>query len=174
MTQTGTNTSLRPISEIKLNPKNPRIIRDAKFANLVKSLRELPVMTSLREIIVDENDIIIGGNMRFRAAQEAGWAEVPVKVFTREMAEENNRLTGREDSYEDYKKEIVIRDNVSGGEWDWDMLSSDWEVEELEDWGMDLPELNLSFGEDKEIDTGELLDAKNTIECPKCHFEFEK
>lgn len=126
------------LDKIKLNPNNPRFIKDEKFKSLVKSLVELPVMTNLREIVVDEENVIIGGNMRFRAAKEAGWKEIPTKVFTREMADENNKLTNQNKTYEQYCKEIMIKDNISGGEWDWELLSSQFEKEELEDWGMDV------------------------------------
>ena len=126
------------LDKIKLNPNNPRFIKDEKFKSLVKSLVELPVMTNLREIVVDEENVIIGGNMRFRAAKEAGWKEIPTKVFTREMADENNKLTNQNKTYAQYCKEIMIKDNISGGEWDWELLSSQFEKEELEDWGMDI------------------------------------
>ena len=126
------------IDKIKINPNNPRFIKDEKFKSLVKSLIELPVMTELREIVVDEDNVIIGGNMRYRAAKEAGWKEIPTKVFTREMADENNKLTNQNKTYEQYCKEIMIKDNISGGEWDWELLSSQFEKEELEDWGLDV------------------------------------
>ena len=126
------------LDKIKLNPNNPRFIKDEKFKSLVKSLIELPVMTELREIVVDEDNVIIGGNMRYRAAKEAGWKEIPTKVFTRAMADENNKLTNQSKTYEQYCKEIMIKDNVSGGDWDWELLSSEFEKEELEDWGLDI------------------------------------
>lgn len=126
------------LDKIKLNPNNPRFIKDEKFKSLVKSLVELPVMTNLREIVVDEDNVIIGGNMRYRAAKEAGWKEIPTKVFTRAMADENNKLTNQTKTYEEYCKEIMVKDNISGGEWDWELLSSQFEKEELEDWGLDV------------------------------------
>jgi len=126
------------LDKIKLNPNNPRFIKDEKFKSLVKSLIELPVMTALREIVIDEDNVIIGGNMRYRAAKEAGWKEIPTKVFTRAMADENNKLTNQSKTYEQYCKEIMIKDNISGGDWDWELLSSEFEKEELEDWGLDI------------------------------------
>jgi len=126
------------LDKIKLNPNNPRFIKDEKFKSLVKSLIELPVMTTLREIVIDEDNVIIGGNMRYRAAKEAGWKEIPTKVFTRAMADENNKLTNQSKTYEQYCKEIMIKDNISGGDWDWELLSSEFEKEELEDWGLDI------------------------------------
>jgi DNA modification methylase len=140
------------LSDIKLNPDNPRLIKDDKFKLLVKSLKELPVMSELREVILDENNMIIGGNMRYRAAVEAGWSEIPVKVFTQDDAKRNNELTNQNKTYEEYVQEILIKDNVSGGEWDWDLLANEWDTDELEDWGLDLP---VDFSEDKEVEEDE-------------------
>ena len=77
--------------------------------------------------------------MRFRAAKEAGWNEISVKIFTKEDAERNNKLTDQEKTYEEYVQEITIKDNVSGGEWDWDMLANNWDIDLLAHWGTDLP-----------------------------------
>lgn len=132
------------VSEIKNNPNNPRLIRDDKFKKLVKSLKDFPIMAKkLRKVVVDENNVILGGNMRFKALKEAGMKEVHVEYFTREDAEENNRLAKELDpehvdkTYEEQCREFVIKDNVSGGEWDWDMLAEQYDMEELEAWGLD-------------------------------------
>lgn len=130
------------ITDIKPNPDNPRTIKDANFKKLVQSLKDLPVMTELREVILDENHMIIGGNMRYRAAIEAGWSEIAVKVFTREDAERNNKITGRTTTYEEYVEEILIKDNVSGGDWDWDLLANEWNAQQLSDWGLNTPVTN--------------------------------
>lgn len=118
-------SKLVKISEVKLNPNNPRQIKDDKFKNLVKSIKEFPEMLDIRPIVVNEDMVILGGNMRFRACKEAGLKEVPVIVA--------NNLT------EDQQREFLIKDNVSGGEWDWDLLANEWEVEKLEEWGLDIP-----------------------------------
>lgn len=136
------------LSLLRLNPTNPRYIKDDKFKSLVKSLKELPVMTELREVIVDENNVIIGGNMRYRAALEAGWTEIPTKIFTHDLAKRNNELTGQNKTYEEYVKEIIVKDNISGGDWDWDLLSEQYEKEELEEWGMDVDK----WGEDEVVE----------------------
>jgi 16S rRNA G966 N2-methylase RsmD len=128
-----------PIKDIVPNSKNPRFIKDDKFKKLVKSLKDFPVMTEYREVILDENNVIIGGNMRYKAAIEAGWQEIPTKIFTRADAERNNELTKQDKSYEEYVEELVIKDNVSGGEWDWDMLANRWDTDLLDEWGLDLP-----------------------------------
>ena len=112
------------ITQIKPNPNNPRLIKDNKFKQLVKSIQEFPEMLELRPIVIDENNIVLGGNMRLKACIEAGLTEVPVKVAT---------LT------EQQKNEFIIKDNVGFGEWDWDDLANSWNVEELTDWGLDIP-----------------------------------
>lgn len=112
------------ISEVKPNPNNPRLIKDDKFAKLVDSLRNFPEMAEVRPIVVNTDMIILGGNMRFRAMKEAGWKTVPVQVV---------------DWPEDKQREFIIKDNVSGGEWDWEMLANEWEAEQLSDWGIDIP-----------------------------------
>lgn len=112
------------ISEIKPNPNNPRLIKDDKFAKLVESLRNFPEMAEVRPVVVNTDMIILGGNMRFRAMKEAGWKTVPVQVV---------------DWPEDKQREFIIKDNVSGGEWDWEMLANEWDSQQLEEWGLDVP-----------------------------------
>lgn len=113
------------ISEIKSNEKNPRIISDYKFKNLVKSIKNFPEMLEKRPLVVDENMVVLGGNMRLKALQQAGIEEVYVDIAN--------------DWTEKQKKEFVIKDNLNFGEWDWDILSNEWEVQELDDWGMQVP-----------------------------------
>jgi ParB-like chromosome segregation protein Spo0J len=115
------------ISEIKPNPKNPRLIKDEKFKKLVKSIKEFPQMLELRPIVVDENNIILGGNMRFKALKEAGYTEVSIVRA--------NNLT------EEQKDEFIVKDNVGFGEWDWDVLANEWDAELLNDWGLFVPEM---------------------------------
>ena len=127
-------SKLVKISEVKLNPNNPRQIKDDKFKNLVKSIKDFPEMLDIRPIVVNEDMVILGGNMRFRACKEAGLKEVPIIVA--------NNLT------EDQQREFLIKDNVSGGEWDWDLLANEWEVEQLEEWGLDVPKI-LEYSENE-------------------------
>ena len=110
------------ISQVKSNPNNPRLIKNDKFKKLVKSVQDFPEMLELRPIVVDENMIVLGGNMRLKACIEAGLKEVWIEVA---------------DLTEQQKKEFTIKDNVGFGEWEWDMLANDWEQTELEDWGLD-------------------------------------
>jgi DNA modification methylase len=114
--------------KIKLNPNNPRIIKDDKFKKLVQSIKDFPEMLDIRPIVVNKDGIILGGNMRYKACIEAGIKEPPHVVV---------------DLTEDQQKEFLIKDNVSGGEWDWDLLASEWNVEQLDSWGLDMPSVEL-------------------------------
>lgn len=119
----NTPTTL-PITEVKPNPDNPRTIKDDKFKKLVQSLKDFPEMADVREIVVNKDHVILGGNMRYKAMKEAGWKQIPVRVV---------------DWSEEKQKEFIVKDNVSGGEWDWDVLANQYELEELDAWGLDLP-----------------------------------
>lgn len=112
------------ISDIKPNPDNPRVIKDAQYKKLVQSIKDLPKMATIRPIAIDENNVIMGGNQRFRAMQELGWTEIPVVVMT--------------DWTEDEKREFIIKDNRDFGEDDWAKLES-WDKNLLEQWGVELP-----------------------------------
>jgi site-specific DNA-methyltransferase (adenine-specific) len=114
-----------PISQVIPNPTNPRIIKDDKFKKLTKSIQEFPEMLELRPIVVDSNMVVLGGNMRLKACIAAGLKEVPIIVA--------DNLT------EQQQAEFIIKDNVGFGEWDWDLLANQWDVEALEDWGLELP-----------------------------------
>lgn len=116
-------------NKLRTNPNNPRTIRKDQLEKLVKSLRDFPEMLEARPIVVDPDYVVLGGNMRLKAAQEAGLAEVPVYVATWEEAK---------------AKEFVIKDNLAFGEWDWDMLANEWDATELEQWGLDVwtPEID--------------------------------
>jgi DNA modification methylase len=115
---------IRKISEIKLNPNNPRLIKDDKFKKLVQSVKDFPEMLNIRPIVVNQDMIILGGNMRYKACKEAGLKEIPVIIT---------------DLTEEQQKEFLIKDNTSGGEWDWDILANEWDTDQLEAWGLDLP-----------------------------------
>jgi ParB-like chromosome segregation protein Spo0J len=117
-------SKLISIKEIKSNPNNPRIIKDDKFAKLVTSIKEFPEMLEIRPIVVNKDMIVLGGNMRLKACIEAGLKEVPVTIV---------------DLTEDQQKAFIIKDNVSGGEWDWNMLANEWDAEQLTEWGLDIP-----------------------------------
>ena len=117
------------INEVKPNPKNPRLIKDEKFKKLVKSIQEFPDMLNKRPLIVftdvDSKYVVLGGNMRLKACKEVGIKEIPV-IVADEWTEEQ-------------KAEFLIKDNVGFGEWDWDGLANEWDTENLQDWGLDIP-----------------------------------
>jgi ParB-like chromosome segregation protein Spo0J len=117
-------TKQTKLSEIKPNPNNPRVIKDHKFAQLVKSIQDFPEMLQIRPIVVNAEMVVLGGNMRLKACKEAGLKEVPV-IFADSLTEEQ-------------QKEFIIKDNVGFGEWDWDQLANEWDAEELNEWGLDV------------------------------------
>jgi ParB-like chromosome segregation protein Spo0J len=149
------------ISTIKVNPKNPRFIRDDKFKKLLQSLKDFPKMMELRPIIIDEESIIQGGNMRYRALKELGYKDIP-----------DNWVMQRKGLTPEQWREFVVKDNVGFGEWDWDMLSADYDVEELESWGLDI--LDVQIAEEIQ-EPEEIPEAQGkTITCPKCGHKWTK
>lgn len=124
-------------ANLRTNPNNPRAIRKDQLNKLVKSLQEFPEMLEARPIVIDKDGTVLGGNMRLKAAQLAGLEEVP--VFVREWDEEKDA-------------EFIIKDNVSLGEWDWDMLGNNEEPEQLQEWGLTIPWDNTEE-EDEQEDT---------------------
>jgi hypothetical protein len=112
------------ISKVKGNPNNPRVIKNDKFKKLVKSIKEFPEMLKLRPIVVDENMIVLGGNMRLKASKDAGLKEVWIEIA--------------EGLTEEQKKEFIVKDNVGFGEWEWDMLANEWDSVQLAEWGLDV------------------------------------
>jgi hypothetical protein len=114
------------LSDIKPNPNNPRVIKDDAFEKLCNSIKEFPKMMALRPMVVDQDNVVLGGNMRLKALQHLGFKEVPD-----EWVRKASELTDEE------KRRFIIADNVSGGDWDWDVLQADWDLGELEDWGLE-------------------------------------
>lgn len=117
------------ISAIKANSKNPRVIKDDKFKKLVQSIREFPDMLNKRPLIcftdVDGKYVVLGGNMRLKAAIEVGLKELPILLA--------------DDWTQEQRDEFLIKDNVGFGEWDWDQLANEWDTDLLDKWGLDLP-----------------------------------
>lgn len=118
-----TKTFEARISDLELTTKNPRQINKSSFAALKKSLRDFPEMESIREIIVDEDMRVLGGHQRIKALEEMGQNKVLVKQVIGLTPEQ--------------KDEFIIKDNVSSGEWDLDLLTTEWEFPDLIDWGLD-------------------------------------
>ena len=124
------------INLIKANPNNPRICKDHNFKQLVKSIQDFPQMLELRPIVIDENNMVLGGNMRLKACLEAGLTDVPV-IHANNLSEEK-------------KKEFIVKDNVGYGEWDWDDLANNWDALELTEWGLDIPNFDAEVLEAQE------------------------
>jgi len=142
---------LTKVSAIKRNPNNPRIVNDDKFKKLVKSIQDFPKMLEIRPIVVNDDMIVLGGNMRLKACKEAGLSEVPViKV---------------DDLTEEQQREFIIKDNVGFGEWDWDLLANEWDTDLLDEWGLEVEEKQIL--EDEEDD--EEPDIEFTEELNETH-----
>ena len=127
-----------PISKVRSNPNNPRIIKDDKFEKLVKSIKEFPKMLEIRPIVVNDEMIVLGGNMRLKACQEAGIKEIPIIKVS--------------DLTEEQQKEFIIKDNVGFGEWDWNDLANNWDSDKLTEWGLDIPGFEAEVLEAEEDD----------------------
>ena len=142
------------IQKVKPNKSNPRVIKDFKFKKLVQSIQEFPEMLEKRPIVVDEEMIVLGGNMRLKACIEAGLKKISVIIA--------------EGWSEKQKQEFIIKDNVGYGEWDWDKLANEWDIENLNNWDIDLPILNERLEIEKENDpelkiTEEILEEHNYL-----------
>jgi hypothetical protein len=124
------------IGQIKSNPNNPRVIKDDKFKKLVQSVKDFPQMLDIRPIVVNDEMIVLGGNMRLKACIEAGLKEVSIIKASDLTPEQQN--------------EFIIKDNVGFGEWNWDDLANDWDETQLVEWGLDLP---IFFNDSDELGT---------------------
>lgn len=124
-----TKIEIIDISQIKENPNNPRIIKDQKFKDLIKSIKKFPEMLEIRPIVINAEMVTLGGNMRLKACKEAGLEQVPI-IRAENLTEEK-------------QKEFIIKDNVGYGEWNWDELANEWNHEDLIEWGLDMPEVDI-------------------------------
>ena len=134
------------ITEITPNSNNPRIIKEGKFKKLVKSIKEFPEMLKIRPIVVNNDLVVLGGNMRLKACVEAGIKEVYITKV---------------DLSDEKQKEFIIKDNNSFGEWDWDILANEWENEELNEWGIDVwqPEKEVDYSVLDDIDLDQEIES---------------
>jgi ParB-like chromosome segregation protein Spo0J len=140
------------INKVRTNPNNPRIIKDDKFQKLVKSIQGFPQMLEIRPIVVNDDMIVLGGNMRLKACQEAGLKEIPI-IKASNLTEEQ-------------QKEFIIKDNVGFGEWDWNDLANNWDSEQLQEWGLDIAGL-------EEEDIKQKDNTKTEAnKCPNCGIEI--
>lgn len=137
-----------PISRIKANPSNPRVLRDEKFAKLKKSIQDFPDMLNYRTLVaVTDGDhyMVLGGNMRLRAMQDLGIKTAPVMLA--------------DDWTEEQRRRFIIADNIGFGEWNWDDLANEWDAVELADWGLDaaLPPIDLREMDEQATDSMKIV-----------------
>jgi ParB-like chromosome segregation protein Spo0J len=138
------------INKVKPNPDNPRLIKDDKFFKLVKSIQEFPQMLDIRPIVVNDDMIVLGGNMRLKACKEAGIKDVSIIMAS--------------DLTQDQQREFIIKDNVGFGEWDWEDLANNWDVNELSNWGLDVPTF---------MDADETIDIDEQPKKPSIKVSFD-
>lgn len=144
------------LSTIKNNPRNPRVIKDAAFEKLKKSISEFPKMMALRPIVIDENGYALGGNQRLKALKDLGFKEIPEEWVKKAS-----------DLSEEEKAQFMIKDNNASGEWDWEILKTEWDVTSIEDWGLEIPndeikeDVKEESAKDPFNDTG--IEAKNSF-----------
>lgn len=139
--------SLISIDKIKENPDNPRVIKDAKFKKLVQSITDFPKMLELRPIVVNDDMVVLGGNMRLRACIAAGIKKIPIIKASDLTPEE--------------QKQFIIKDNLSFGDWEWEELANNWDAEALKEWGMDIPDFGSTDGSGKDPFNDPGITAKN-------------
>lgn len=153
------------LSDLKLNPSNPRTIKDARFKKLCNSVRDFPKMMALRPIVIDRTNgnLILGGNMRYQALKSLKFTEIPDE-WVRDAAE----LT------EDEKRRFIVEDNMPLGEWDFDALANSFDTSDLVEWGFDEKELGVSASDSGDDGSEEEIEPEKPtiILCPKCGHEF--
>ena len=137
------------IAAIKPNEENPRFITDAKFKKLVKSIKDFPEMLEARPLVIDEDNVVLGGNMRLKALKAAGVFEIQVKRVEGWTTEQ--------------KKEFIIKDNLGYGEWDWELVANGWDAEQLEDWGLDILSFDIE-NDDEQKDVSDNIDSMFRVE----------
>lgn len=153
------------INKLKLNPNNPRKITKPKFKQLKKNIEKFPKGLELRQIIYDENLIVVGGNQRLKALREL--VEESKLKSKPEYFKAASDLTKKE------RRMFIIIDNVESGTFDDDEIVENWDKQELEEWGLEVKEWD-DVGGNEEVDTEKLMDEDKKITCPKCQFEFEE
>ena len=140
------------IAAIKPNEENPRFITDSKFKKLVKSIKDFPEMLEARPLVIDEDNVVLGGNMRLKALKAAGVFEIPVKRVEGWTAKQKN--------------EFIIKDNLGYGEWDWELVANIWEVEEIAEWGLDIPQFGVEdLGNPFEAEVSKNITFKIEVTC---------
>lgn len=148
--------------KLKVNPKNPRTISKEAFDKLKESIKKFPQMLEKRQVVYDENFIILGGNMRLLALQD---------LVKEGFILKEGYFTEVKGWTEEQKREFIIRDNISDGAWDYELLANEWDDKKLSEWGINIGDWSKE-GENKEINSEELTEGLNA-ECPRCGFKFK-
>lgn len=143
------------LSKLVHNDKNPRYIKSKRHKELVKSLRDFPEMKDIREIVIDENNVILAGDKRCYALEELEYTDVRVK-----------KVIGLTEAK---KREFIIKDNNHAGDWDTDILANEWDMDELKDWGADFKIGGTEGGDGNDQNEHQPHD----VTCPNCGFHFE-
>ena len=143
------------ITDIKLNPNNPRFMTESKKEKLKSNIKNFPKMMKLRPIIIDKDNVIIGGNMRYIMMKELGYSEIP-----------EGWVVKADDLTDDERRRFIITDNIPYGDWDEDKLANEWEIEELQEWGIELPELEIETKED-DFDVDKAVEAVKEPICKR-------
>jgi hypothetical protein len=136
------------ITDIRNNDDNPRYIKDANFNKLCKSIQSFPKMLELRPIIINEDNVIIGGNMRYKALVQLGYQEIPDQ-----WVKQVNDMTPEQ------VQEFIIKDNLPYGEWDWDELANNWDEDKLIEWGLDIPHFDPPTKEEQDEELSSIQDG---------------
>ena len=137
------------IKDIKPNPNNPRLVKDDKFKKLVQSVKGFPDMLNVRPIVVNKDMIVLGGNMRLKAMKEAGYKEANIQIV---------------DWTEEQQREFIIRDNLSYGEWDWELIANEWDSQIIQEWGLEIPQFsNIDYSDKNEEVNIDSLDSNMVI-----------
>jgi len=140
------NIQVVKITDIKSNPNNPRVIKDEKFHKLCESIKAFPKMLELRPIVVNDDMVVLGGNMRLKALKHLGLKEAPIIKAS--------------DLTDDQQRQFIIKDNAGFGQWDWNVLANDWNTQEIEEWGIDIPGFDVNsdeLGEEFSLADGEKM-----------------
>ena len=140
------NIQVVKITDIKSNPNNPRVIKDDKFHKLCESIKAFPKMLELRPIVVNDDMVVLGGNMRLKALKHLGLKEAPIIKAS--------------DLTDDQQRQFIIKDNAGFGQWDWNVLANDWNSQEIEEWGIDIPGFDVNsdeLGEEFSLADGEKM-----------------
>lgn len=149
-----------PILDIRETPNNPRTIGVKDFERLKQSLKDFPEMMDVRAIVVDENNTILGGNMRYRALLDMGAKEAKVA-----------KVDGLTDSQ---KREFIVKDNLNLGDWDFDKLEANFNPDDVAKWGLDVSRLlDLDLDDIESNQEREANSDSHTCKCPNCGREFD-